>query len=120
MLNKTLSIVTYAIIALSMLAWVDTLWIFGVEGSQHYTWWGLIYWLSNQEGKTAMIHLLEEAEGHLSFVRYALDDYCAAVSAKAKSEGTEISKEDQEIFKMANAMESYGVDLMLIVNPEEQ
>jgi len=47
MLNKTLSIFTYAIIALSMLAWVDTLWIFGVEGSQRYTWWALIYWLGN-------------------------------------------------------------------------
>ena len=47
MLNKTLSLFTYAIIALAMLAWIDTLWIFGVEGSQHYTWWGLIYWLSN-------------------------------------------------------------------------
>ena len=27
--------------------WMDTLWIFGVENSQHYTWWGLIYHLGN-------------------------------------------------------------------------
>lgn len=22
--------------------WFDTLWLFGVENSQHYTWWGLM------------------------------------------------------------------------------
>jgi len=27
--------------------WIDTLWIFGIENSQHYTWWGLMYYLGN-------------------------------------------------------------------------
>lgn len=27
--------------------WIDTLWIFGVEDSQRYTWWGLIHYLGN-------------------------------------------------------------------------
>ena len=37
----------YAIISLSVLGWMDTLWIFGVEDSQRYTWWGVIYYLGN-------------------------------------------------------------------------
>jgi hypothetical protein len=37
----------YAVLTLSVLGWMDTLWIFGVEDSQHYTWWGVIYWLGN-------------------------------------------------------------------------
>lgn len=28
--------------------WMDTLWIFGVEDSQYYTWWGLIHYLGNR------------------------------------------------------------------------
>ena len=27
--------------------WIDTLWIFGVENSQYYTWWGLIHYFGN-------------------------------------------------------------------------
>lgn len=29
--------------ALALLGFIDWLWIFGVEGSQSYTWWYLIY-----------------------------------------------------------------------------
>ena len=32
---------------LSLLAWMDTLWIFGIEDSQAYTWWGLIHYFGN-------------------------------------------------------------------------
>ena len=35
------------ILGIFALGWIDTLWIFGVENSQHYTWWGLIYYLGN-------------------------------------------------------------------------
>ena len=35
------------VIGIFALGWIDTLWIFGVENSQHYTWWGLIYHLGN-------------------------------------------------------------------------
>jgi|TARA_B110000211_G_C13861504_1_gene456741 hypothetical protein len=27
--------------------WIDTLWMFGVEDSKHYTWWKLIQVLGN-------------------------------------------------------------------------
>lgn len=37
----------YALITLGVLAWMDVLWIFGVEDSQKYTWWGLMYYLGN-------------------------------------------------------------------------
>ena len=29
------------------LGWMDTLWIFGVENSQHYTCWALLHYLGN-------------------------------------------------------------------------
>ena len=35
------------ILGIFALGWMDTLWIFGVENSQWYTWWGLIYTLGN-------------------------------------------------------------------------
>ena len=35
------------ILGIFALGWIDTLCIFGVENSQHYTWWGLIYYLGN-------------------------------------------------------------------------
>lgn len=37
----------YAILSIAVLGWMDTLWIFGVEDSQRYTWWGVIYYLGN-------------------------------------------------------------------------
>ena len=35
------------VLGIFALGWMDTLWIFGVENSQWYTWWGLIYTLGN-------------------------------------------------------------------------
>lgn len=37
----------YSLLSLFVLGWMDTLWVFGVEDSQRYTWWGAIYWLGN-------------------------------------------------------------------------
>ena len=37
------------ILGIFALGWMDTLWIFGVENSQWYTWWGLIYTLGNKK-----------------------------------------------------------------------
>lgn len=45
--EMALLLIGYALITLSVLAWMDVLWIFGVEDSQKYTWWGLIYYLGN-------------------------------------------------------------------------
>ena len=38
---------TYILIIVFAFGWMDTLWIFGVENSQWYTWWGLIYYIGN-------------------------------------------------------------------------
>ena len=46
-MTKILTGFGYLLAMLAMLGWMDTLWIFGVEGSQHYTWWGFINWLTN-------------------------------------------------------------------------
>ena len=40
-------ILYYLVITLAILSWIDWLWIFGVEDSQYYTVWGLIYLLAN-------------------------------------------------------------------------
>ena len=37
----------YIFIAVFAFGWIDTLWIFGVENSQYYTWWGLIHYFGN-------------------------------------------------------------------------
>ena len=37
----------YILILIFGLGWMDTLWIFGVENSQQYTWWNLVYQLGN-------------------------------------------------------------------------
>jgi hypothetical protein len=47
MMNKVLTGFGYVLLMMAGLGWMDTLWIFGVEESQRYTWWGLIYWLTN-------------------------------------------------------------------------
>ena len=44
-IEMALSIFIYSIITLTVLGWVDTLWIFGVEDSQQYTWWALMNWI---------------------------------------------------------------------------
>lgn len=44
---KAIAWIMYAMAGLSLLAWVDTLWIFGIENSQAYTWWGLIHYFGN-------------------------------------------------------------------------
>lgn len=36
-------ILSYIILAVFAFGWMDTLWIFGVEDSQKYTWWYLVY-----------------------------------------------------------------------------
>jgi len=41
------SFLVYFFVAMSALFWIDWLWIFGVEDSQQYTWWGMIYALAN-------------------------------------------------------------------------
>ena len=46
-MEKIINFIGYTMLTASMLAWMDTLWIFGVENSQHYTWWGLLHWLAN-------------------------------------------------------------------------
>jgi len=46
-MTKILTGFGYLLAMLAMMGWVDTLWIFGVEESQHYTWWGFINWLTN-------------------------------------------------------------------------
>jgi len=40
----------YILLAIFAFGWMDTLWIFGVEDSQHYTWWKLIYTAGNLFG----------------------------------------------------------------------
>tara|TARA_B100001778_G_scaffold285772_1_gene252734 strand:+ start:142 stop:291 length:150 start_codon:yes stop_codon:yes gene_type:complete len=40
-------IISGLILGIFAFGWIDTLWIFGVENSQWYTWWGLIYHLGN-------------------------------------------------------------------------
>jgi hypothetical protein len=37
----------YILIIIFGLGWMDILWIFGVENSQQYTWWNLVYQLGN-------------------------------------------------------------------------
>tara|TARA_B100000242_G_scaffold245104_1_gene185546 strand:- start:751 stop:909 length:159 start_codon:yes stop_codon:yes gene_type:complete len=44
MIREFLSYIALTVFAFG---WMDTLWIFGVENSQWYTWWGLIYMLGN-------------------------------------------------------------------------
>lgn len=46
-MTKILTGFGYLLAMLAMMGWMDTLWIFGVEGSQHFTWWGFISWLTN-------------------------------------------------------------------------
>lgn len=41
------SFLVYFFVAMSALFWIDWLWIFGVEDSQRYTWWGMIYTIAN-------------------------------------------------------------------------
>jgi hypothetical protein len=47
MMSKIMTGFGYALLMTAGLAWMDTLWIFGVEDSQKYTWWYLIYYLGN-------------------------------------------------------------------------
>ena len=35
------------ILTIFAFGWMDTLWIFGVENSQLYTWWNLIAYFAN-------------------------------------------------------------------------
>lgn len=37
----------YFLIAMTALFWFDWLWMLGVEESQRYTWWGVIYGIAN-------------------------------------------------------------------------
>ena len=41
-INNIVEYITFVFILIFALGWVDTLWIFGVENSQQYTWWNLI------------------------------------------------------------------------------
>ena len=38
----TSELIGYFILIVFAFGWIDTLWIFGVEDSKHYTWWYLI------------------------------------------------------------------------------
>ena len=40
---KVTDVIGGTLITLFALGWIDTLWMFGVENSQQYTWWNLIY-----------------------------------------------------------------------------
>ena len=40
---KVIDVIGGTLITLFALGWIDTLWMFGVENSQQYTWWNLIY-----------------------------------------------------------------------------
>ena len=64
----------------------------------------------------SLIHYIEEAEGHISLARLALHDM------RQKMTGKELSSTEQEIIKIYQAIESYGVDLscMLMDLEEEQ
>jgi|TARA_B110000977_G_scaffold187879_1_gene255480 exonuclease III len=46
-MNEIGEYLTYILITVFALGWLDTLWIFGVENSKEYTWWYLIQQLAN-------------------------------------------------------------------------
>ncbi len=46
-MQAAITLFFYAVISLFFLGWFDTLWIVGVEDSQNYTWWRVIYGLGN-------------------------------------------------------------------------
>ena len=41
-MDKDFSIIGYLLLVAFTLGWMDTLAVFGVEDSKHYTWWHLI------------------------------------------------------------------------------
>jgi len=41
-MDKAFSIIGYLLLVAFTLGWMDTLAVFGVEDSKHYTWWHLI------------------------------------------------------------------------------
>ena len=45
--NTIKEIIGYLIMFVFVMGWMDTLWIFGVEDSQYYTWWGAIHYFGN-------------------------------------------------------------------------
>ena len=47
MTMKLDDILSGLILTVFALGWMDTMWIFGIENSQHYTWWGLMHYLGN-------------------------------------------------------------------------
>ena len=46
-MNNISEYLGYILIIIFGLGWMNILWIFGVENSQQYTWWNLIYQLGN-------------------------------------------------------------------------
>ena len=54
---------------------------------------------------------LQEAEHHLSLARVALRD---AVKLIGKTELSDLTEQEAEVLNIANAIDSYGVDLFLL------
>ena len=54
---------------------------------------------------------LQEAEHHLSLARVALRD---AVKLIGKTEISDLTDQEAEVLNIANAIDSYGVDLFLL------
>ena len=54
---------------------------------------------------------LQEAEHHLSLARVALRD---AVKLIGKTELSDLTDQEAEVLNIANAIDSYGVDLFLL------
>ena len=44
---KATDVLGATLITIFGLGWIDTLWMFGVDDSQLYTWWNLIVYLGN-------------------------------------------------------------------------
>jgi hypothetical protein len=46
--NETIDdVIGFILLTVFAFGWMDTLWIFGVENSQQYTWWNLIQYFAN-------------------------------------------------------------------------
>jgi hypothetical protein len=46
-MTQLYNVFMYLLLALFMMGWIDWLWLFGVQDSQSWTWWQLIYFMAN-------------------------------------------------------------------------
>ena len=46
-MTQLYNVFMYLALGLFLMGWIDWLWLFGVQDSQSWTWWQLIYFMAN-------------------------------------------------------------------------